>query len=77
MQNQDSKTVVNQVVKTLRPPEVAGILGVTVGTLAKWRCANTQPLLRWVKVGRAVRYRVEAVQAYLAARESSGDMVPA
>ena len=40
----------------LTPSQVADILGVTIGTLAIWRCTGRYPL-RWVKCGRLVRYR--------------------
>lgn len=73
IQNSESKSFTNHMVAMLHPREVAQHLGVSVGTLAKWRCEKSQPLLRYVKVGRAVRYRLEAVQAYLNARESGGE----
>jgi predicted DNA-binding transcriptional regulator AlpA len=45
--------------------ETAGLLGVSRGTLANWRCQRTQGPA-FVKVGRLVRYRLADVEAWLA-----------
>ena len=50
--------------KLLSPKEVAEILGVTEQTLAVWRSLGSQEL-RFIKVGRAVRYRPEDVKKYI------------
>ncbi len=39
----------------LTPAQMAQILGVSVGTLAVWRCTKRYPL-PYIKVGRSVRY---------------------
>ena len=39
-------------------------------TLEVWRCQKTYPALRWVKIGRAVRYRREDIQAFIVSRTS-------
>jgi predicted DNA-binding transcriptional regulator AlpA len=52
---------------TLQPSkEVAKLLGVSDSWLAKSRLTGTGP--PFVKVGRAVRYRLSAVQDYIKAR---------
>ena len=54
--------------KLLTPREVAGILGVSIGTLEVWRSANRYPL-PYVKVGRAVRYDASDVEAFISMRK--------
>lgn len=56
--------------KLLSPMEVAEILGVTVQTLAVWRCADRYPL-RYVKVGSRVRYRPADVERFLERRANT------
>lgn len=53
--------------KLLTPQEAAQILGVTVQTLADWRCTKRYDLT-YVKVGRLVKYPAAAVEAFIAAR---------
>lgn len=53
--------------KLLTPAQTAEILGVTVPTLATWRCTKRYPL-PWVKSGRLVRYREADVLKFIAAR---------
>ena len=50
--------------KLLPPETVADLLGVTLHTLAVWRCTHRYPL-PYVKVGRCVRYRAADVQAFV------------
>ena len=45
----------------------AEILGVTAGTLSVWRCTRRYPL-PYVKVGRAVRYRLSDLEAFMQSR---------
>jgi hypothetical protein len=47
--------------------EAAEILGVTPGTLSVWRCTRRYPL-PYVKVGRAVRYRVADLERFIESR---------
>jgi len=51
----------------LAPKEAADILGTTVGVLAVWRTTKRYPLA-YVKIGRKVMYRPEAVQAFIESR---------
>jgi excisionase family DNA binding protein len=48
----------------LTPEEVAARLRVTTGTLAVWRCTKRYRL-QYVRVGRAIRYRLEDVEEFL------------
>lgn len=54
---------------TIKPPEAAEILGISVDTLARWRCQGFGPTFH--KMGRAVRYDREAVEAWKASRKVS------
>lgn len=51
----------------MREMEVADALGAKTRTLANWRCARKGP--PFVKVGRRVFYRRDALFAWLRARE--------
>lgn len=51
----------------LKPPAAATFLGVSKDTLAHWRCRGVGPA--HVKLGRAVVYRVETLEAFLLAHE--------
>jgi hypothetical protein len=48
----------------MSPQQVADALGVTVQTLAVWRCTHRYDL-SWVKVGRNVMYRPEHVREFI------------
>lgn len=50
----------------------AEILGVTAGTLSVWRCVRRYPL-PYTKIGRAVRYRVEDLEAFIKSRTVGGE----
>ena len=58
-------------VKPLMPPavvifttrEAARYLGLSISTLNKWRCYGFGP--KYLKLGRAVRYRQEELDRYL------------
>jgi len=50
--------------KLLTPETVADLLGLTLHTLAVWRCVKRVPL-PYVKVGRCVRYRAADVEAFI------------
>lgn len=60
----------------LNEREAARLLNVSPGTLSVWRSTKRYPL-RYVKVGRAVRYRPEDVAAFLANREIAGTRLSA
>lgn len=52
------------------PKELAGLLGVSVDTLAKWRKRNVGEGPPWTRVGpKVIRYNAKDVEAYLASRE--------
>ncbi|MGI6638399.1 MAG: helix-turn-helix domain-containing protein [Desulfobulbus sp.] len=53
-------------IRLLTPEETANMLGIQAQTLAAWRCKRRYPL-RYVKLGRAIRYRREDVEAFIAA----------
>ena len=48
----------------LTPAEVAEMLGIKEQTLTAWRCRGSQEL-EYIKIGRSVRYRPEAIEDYL------------
>lgn len=51
----------------LTPQDVATRLGVSIATLATWRCTKRYALT-YVKIGRLVRYRMADVEAFEASR---------
>lgn len=55
----------------LSPSILAARLGVTERTLAEWRVGPPATGPTYVRVGRGVRYRPEAVDAWLLAQEHS------
>jgi len=54
----------------------ADVLGLSPNTLSRWRWSGSGP--RFVKLGRAVRYRREDLDQFIAqaARESTSDSGP-
>lgn len=58
----------SKITPLLTPIEVSTLLGVTVETLSVWRCVNRYPALRYVRVGRSIRYRSEAVEEFINSR---------
>jgi excisionase family DNA binding protein len=57
--------------KLLTTQEAAALLRLSPVTLACWRATGAQPELRYIKVGRRVRYAESDVIAWLQARRSS------
>ena len=53
--------------RLLTPQDVATRLGISITTLATWRCTKRYPLA-YLKVGRLVRYRIGDVEAFEIAR---------
>ena len=54
--------------------ETAHWLGLkTSHTLEVWRSTKRYPELEYIKVGRLVRYKREAIERFLAARTVGGD----
>jgi hypothetical protein len=58
------------------PQRCAELLGgdkpLALATLANWRSAGRYPELRWVKMGRLVRYRLEDIEEFIAVRTKGG-----
>ena len=55
--------------RVLTPADVAEMLGVSPRTLARWHLRRLGPPR--CKIGRRVFYRLEAIEAWLAANETS------
>ena len=53
----------------LKTPQAAQYLGLAVSTLNKWRCHGGGP--EFIKLGRAVRYRRDDLDAFVEARRKS------
>ncbi len=51
----------------LTTPQAARYLGLAVSTLNKWRCFGDGP--KFLKLGRAVRYRREDLDAFVMSRQ--------
>ncbi len=49
--------------RLVNPKEAAGMLGLREQTLAAWRM--TAKNIPYIKVGRTVKYRLSALEAYL------------
>jgi len=56
--------------RLIDPDEAAKILGTTPGTLSVWRCTKRYPL-RYIRVGRRVRYRLADIEAFIESRAVS------
>ena len=56
----------------LTPPEAAAYIGVTENTLSVWRCVGRYNI-QFVKVGRLVKYRKSALDAFLDRRTIGGE----
>jgi len=63
--------------RLLTTRDVAKLLQVSMSTLSKWRVSKREAL-PFLKLGRAVRYRLEDVQAHLhtRVRRSTSDTEP-
>lgn len=55
--------------------DAAKFLGISPTTLAIWRWRNRPGQPPYIKVGRAVRYRMESLRAYAEQREQTGTTV--
>lgn len=64
----DRQSTQTQFDPLLKPAQAAAMLAVEVGTLEVWRSTKRYPI-PYVKVGRSVRYRLSAINAFLAASE--------
>jgi excisionase family DNA binding protein len=56
----------------LTPSEAAAYIGVTENTLSVWRCVGRYNI-QFVKVGRLVKYRKSALDAFLDRRTFGGE----
>ncbi len=54
--------------------EVAAICGLSAAAIRRWRLLRKGP--RYLKVGSAVRYRLEDVNNWLETRPSGGELAP-
>lgn len=54
--------------RLLTVQETASVLGLAVSTLNRARVYGTSDLPPYVKLGKAVRYRLSTVQAFIASR---------
>lgn len=52
--------------------EAARILNISPGTLSVWRCTNRYRL-PFVKIGKAVRYRVADLERFIESRTIGGE----
>jgi len=57
----------------LNEQEVAALTGMSVGTVRRWRLLRRGPAFK--KLGAAVRYRVQDVEAWLAGRPTGGEKI--
>ena len=53
--------------KLLTEKEAAEYLGVSPSTLTVWRCTRRYPLA-FLKIGRCIRYRPEALEEFMESR---------
>lgn len=64
----DGSAVFRESLALVAPAVLANALEVSEGTLANWRAKKKGPA--WVRVGRKVMYRQEAVREWLKRQES-------
>ena len=57
-----------QLLQLLTPEAAAEFLGMSVGTLAVWRCTKRYDLA-YIKVGRTVKYNMDDLLAFLESRK--------
>jgi len=65
-----------EIPRLLSDAEVAELLGVTIGTLAVWRCTRRYPL-PFIKAGGRVRYSLADVERFLETRTIHPEAVAA
>ena len=73
--NKQSIAAASQLVEPLlTEAEVADICGLSTAAIRRWRLLNQGP--RYIKVGAAVRYRLEDIRGWLETRPSGGEVSP-
>ena len=73
--NKQPNAAVSQLVEPLLSErDVAVILGLSLTRIRRWRLLKKGP--RYIKVGAAVRYRLEDIRGWLATRPSGGELTP-
>jgi len=60
----------NEEIRLISEKEVARILCVSVKTVRRWRASNDGP--SYLKIGRLVKYRLEALHSFLNAVPTGG-----
>ncbi len=74
---QQSQSVISAIIKSeltdplFNPPGAAQYIGVAEKTLAVWRCTGRYSI-PFIKVGRLVKYRKSALDAFLDSRTHGG-----
>jgi len=74
-----SQSAVSAIIKNqsadplFNPPEAAEYIGITKDTLSVWRCTGRYNI-PFIKVGRLVRYRKSALDAFLDRRTHGGEV---
>ena len=57
--------------KLLSPRETGSLLGISVNTLAVWRCTGRYPL-NFIRVGNRIKYRLEDIESFIQNRMQNG-----
>ena len=68
--NELMERCINHPDRLLSRKEAALMLGVEPGTLARWACVGRHEL-RYIKIGRRVRYRLRDLQEFIESRAGS------
>ena len=68
-----SRPSLSEPVRLLNEQQVSEMLGVSVASLRRWRLLRRGP--RFFKLGSAVRYSQEDINAWLRSRPTGGDAI--
>jgi len=63
----NEQQIPSRTLELLTPREAAKQLGVSPGTLAKWRCNKTYPL-KFTRIGYRIRYRLSDLISFVESR---------
>jgi predicted DNA-binding transcriptional regulator AlpA len=66
-------TLPRTMIQLLNEHEVAGLLGVSVASIRRWRLLGRGP--KYIKIGASVRYKPEDVNAWINSRPAGGELV--